>query len=78
VTSERTVSESQESERPVRTDVFLQNLEPFTLEAIRRAVEQGLTPSGLDFTGDDDSIVILQFTRPCAGEAQLCPHADGG
>ena len=27
-------------------------------------MEQGLMPSGLDFTGDDDSIVILQFARP--------------
>jgi hypothetical protein len=55
----------------VATDVLLHNLEPFTLEALRRAVEQGLTPSGLDFTGDDDSIVILRFTRPRAGEARL-------
>jgi hypothetical protein len=59
MTCERTVSESQESERPVATDVFLHNLEPLTQEALRRAVEQGLTPSGLDFAGDDDSIVIL-------------------
>ncbi|HET8924131.1 MAG TPA: hypothetical protein VFN26_14175 [Candidatus Acidoferrum sp.] len=56
---------------PVATDVFLHNLPPITLEALRRAVEQGLTPSGLDFTGDDDSIVILRFTRPPAGEARL-------
>ena len=49
---------------PVATDVFLHNLEPFTLEALRRAVEQGLTPSRLDFTGDDDSSVIIRFTRP--------------
>ena len=48
---------------PVRTDVFIHNLEPLALEALRRAVEQGLTPSGLDFAGDDDSIVILRFTR---------------
>jgi hypothetical protein len=53
---------------PVRTDVFLHNLEPFTLEALRRAVGQGLTPSGLDFGGDDDSIVILRFTRLRVGE----------
>ncbi len=51
MTCERTVSVSQESERPVATDVFLHNLEPFTQEALRRAVEQGLTPSGLDFAG---------------------------
>jgi hypothetical protein len=49
---------------PVATDVFLHNLEPNTAEALRQAVEQGLTPSGLDFTGDDDSIVIIRFTRP--------------
>lgn len=55
---------------PVRTDVFIHNLDPFTLEALRRAVEQGLTPSGLDFTGDDDSIAILRFTQPRAGEAR--------
>jgi hypothetical protein len=64
MTRERTVSGSQESERPVATDVFLHNLEPFTQEALRRAVEQGLTLSGLDFAGDDNSIVIIRFTRP--------------
>jgi hypothetical protein len=56
---------------PVATDVFLHNLERSTQEALRRAIEQGLTPSGLDFTGDDDSIVILRFTRPRAAEAHL-------
>ena len=48
---------------PVRTDVFLHNFDPFTVESLRRAIEQGLTPSSLDFT-DDDSIAILRFTRP--------------
>ena len=48
---------------PVAADVFLHRLECSTVEALRRAVEQGLTPSGLDFTGDDDSVVILRFTR---------------
>jgi hypothetical protein len=56
---------------PVVTDVFLHRLEPYTLEALRRAMEQGLTPTGLDFTGADDSIVILRFARPRAGEARL-------
>ena len=56
---------------PVRTDVFLHRLAPCTLEALREAVEHGLTPSGLEFTGDDDSIVILRFTRPRAGDANL-------
>jgi hypothetical protein len=54
---------------PVATDVFLHNLERSTQEALRRAVEQGLAPTGLDFTGDDDSIVILRFTQPRAGDA---------
>jgi len=53
---------------PAATDVLLHNLERSTQEALRRAVEQGLTPS-LDFTEDDDSIVILQFTQPRAGDA---------
>jgi hypothetical protein len=70
MTRERTVSRSQESARPVATDIFLHNLEPFTLESLRRAIEQGLVPSGLDFAGDDDSIVVLRFTRPRAGEAE--------
>ncbi len=52
---------------PVRSDVFLHRLEPSTLEALRRALEQGLTPSGLDFGGDDNSIVVLRFTRPHVG-----------
>ena len=56
---------------PVATDVLLHRLKPYTLEALRQAVEQGLTPSGLDFTGDDDSIVILRLARPRAGEARL-------
>jgi hypothetical protein len=51
---------------PVRTDVFIHNLDPFTLESLRRAIEQGLTPSGLDFGRDDDSIVVLRLTRPHA------------
>jgi hypothetical protein len=60
-----------EEPRLVRRDVFVRNLEPFTLETLRRTTEQGLTPSGLDFTGDDDSIVILRFTRPRAGDTHL-------
>ena len=34
----------------VATDVFLHSLEPWAQEALRQAVERGLTPSGLDFT----------------------------
>jgi hypothetical protein len=56
---------------PVATDVFLHNLERNMVEALRQVVEQGLTPSGLDFTGDDGSTVILRFTRPRAEEARL-------
>lgn len=51
----------------VRTDVFIHNLDPLTLESLRRAIKQGLVPSGLDFGGDDESIAILRFTRPRAG-----------
>jgi hypothetical protein len=56
---------------PVRSDVFLHGLSPFTLKSLRRAIEQGLMPSGLDFTGDDDSSVIIRFAQPRAGEARL-------
>jgi len=47
----------------VATEVFIHSLNPFTLEMLRRVMQQGLMLSGLDFTGDDDSIVILRFTR---------------
>jgi hypothetical protein len=63
MTRERTVSGSQESERLVAIDVFLHRLEPSTLETLRRALEQGLSPTRLDFGGDDDSIAILRFAR---------------
>jgi hypothetical protein len=50
---------------PVRTDVFIHNLDAFTLEALRRAMMQGLTLASLDFTADDDnSSVIIRFTEP--------------
>jgi len=55
----------------VATDVFLQNLEPFALQSLRRATEEGLVPSSLDFGGDDASIVRLRLTRHRAGEARL-------
>jgi hypothetical protein len=48
---------------PVCADVFLHNLEPHTLEALRRAVQHGMKPSGLDFGGDDGSIAVIRFTR---------------
>ena len=49
---------------PVATDVFLHHLEPVALKILRRAIEQGLVPSGLDFGGDDGSIVRLRLSRP--------------
>jgi len=54
----------------VATDVFLHRLEPWALEALRQAVEQGLVPSGLDFT-DDESIAIIRLTQPRASDAHL-------
>jgi hypothetical protein len=48
---------------PVRTDVFIHNVEPVALEALRRALAQGLRLSGLDFGGDDASTVVVRFTR---------------
>jgi hypothetical protein len=48
---------------PVRTDVFLHNLDPFTLESLRRVIEQGLVPSGVEILDDDEPIVVLRFTR---------------
>ena len=59
----------QDTDIPGRTDVFIHDLEPFTLEALRRALAEGLMPIDLDFV--DDGIVILRFTRPRAGEARL-------
>jgi hypothetical protein len=49
---------------PVAIDVFLHHLEPFALESLRRAIEQGLAPSGLNISGNDEPIVILRFTLP--------------
>jgi hypothetical protein len=54
---------------PVATEVFLHNLERSRQEALRRAMERGLTPSGLDFTGDD--VAILRLSRPRSAEARL-------
>ena len=51
----------------VRSDVFIHHLEPATLEALRRALEQGLVPSGLNISGDDEAIVVLRFTRSHVG-----------
>ena len=59
----------QDTDIPVRTDVRIQGLEPFTLEALRRALGQGLTPFDLEFV--DDRVVILRLARFRAGEARL-------
>ena len=59
----------QDTEIPVRTDVFIHDLEPSTLEALRRALAQGLMPFDLEFV--DDSSVILRLARPRAGEVRL-------
>ena len=69
MTRERTVGRSSQSERLVASDVFLHRLERSTLDALRRALELGLVPTSLDFGGDDNSIAVLRFTRPHAGEA---------
>jgi len=54
---------------PVATDVLLHNLEPFALEALRRTIEQGLKPSGLDFTGHDSSVIVRVHPAPCQRSA---------
>jgi len=64
MTRERTVSRSSQSERLVASDVFLHNLEPRTLDALRQAIDQGLVPSGLDFGENANSIVVLRLSRP--------------
>lgn len=48
----------------VRTDIFIQGLEPDEVEMIREATEQGLAPGGFSVEGN---IVILRFDRPRAG-----------
>ena len=52
---------------PVRSDIFLHDLDARTLESLRRALAQGLVPTALDFAGNDDGIVILRLARPRAG-----------
>ena len=49
---------------PVASDVYLRHLEPFALQSLRQATEEGLVPSSLDFGGDDGSIVVIRLTRP--------------
>ena len=52
---------------PVATDVYLRHLELFALQSLRRATEEGLVPSSLDFGGDDGSVVRLRLIRLRAG-----------
>jgi hypothetical protein len=59
----------QDTDIPVRTDVFIHDLEPYALEALRRALAQGLMPFDLEFVYD--RIVILRLARPHAGQARL-------
>jgi hypothetical protein len=78
MTPERTVSRSSQRERLVASDVFLHRLERSTLEALRRVLEQGLTPCGLEIAGgDDDSIVVLRFVRPTVPRSSVGRNAGG-
>jgi hypothetical protein len=52
---------------PVRTDLVI-DLEPYAVEALRRALAQGLMPFDLEFVDDR---MILRLARPRAGEARL-------
>jgi len=46
---------------PVRTDVVLHGLADYTLGHLRQAMEQGLTPVGLEII---NGLPILRFERP--------------
>jgi hypothetical protein len=52
--------------RLVRSDVYIQGLEPDEVEMIREALEKGLTPSGFEVVEDT---LILRFDRNESGEA---------
>lgn len=49
-----------EEARLVRKDVLVHGAEPYVLEALREAAEQGLSPSGFDVVND---AVILRLER---------------
>ena len=78
MTRERTVSKLLDRKAtpfttdaiPVRSDIFIHDLEPRTIEALHRALAQGLCLSGLDFGGDDNSTVVLRFTPHHGGEEE--------
>ena len=44
----------------LRSDIFIQGLEPDEVEMIREALEKGLTPSGFNVVEDT---LILRFDR---------------
>jgi hypothetical protein len=50
----------------VRTDIFIQRLEPDEVEMIHKALERGLKPSGFSVAGNT---VVLRFERDESGEA---------
>lgn len=52
--------------RLVRSDVYIQRLEPDEVEMIREALGKGLTPSGFSVAGNT---VVLKFERDESGEA---------
>ena len=52
--------------RLVRSDIFIQGLEPDEVEMIREALERGLKPSGFSVAGNT---VVLKFERDESGEA---------
>ncbi len=52
--------------RLVRSDVYIQGLEPDEVEMIREASERGLKPGGFSVEGNT---VVLRFERDESGEA---------
>ena len=52
--------------RLVRSDVYIQGLEPDEVEMIREALERGLKPSEFSVAGNT---VVLRFERDESGEA---------
>lgn len=52
--------------RLVRSDIFIQGLEPDEVEMIRKALERGLKPSEFSVAGNT---VVLRFVRDETGEA---------
>ncbi len=59
--------------RLVRSDIFIQGLEPDEVEMIREASERGLKPSGFSVAGNT---VVLRFERDGSGESADMPYKD--